>query len=73
MEKEKKEAVLVLQGNNGNVEKKNEGSHVGSPEVQAKTDGTIKDIEKKTGTRVGEPARQAIYDGIGTGAASAEE
>jgi len=50
-----------------------ERAQVGSPEVQAKTDGTIKDIEKKTGTSVGEPARQAIYDGIGTGAKSAEE
>jgi hypothetical protein len=50
-----------------------EGDLVGSPEIQAKTDGTIKDIEKKIGTTVGEPAKQAIHDGVKTGAASAEE
>ncbi len=65
-----KSGLKTYDGGAGNKE---ESAPVGSPEVQAKTDGTIKDIEKKTGTTVGEPEKQAIYDGIGTGAASAEE
>jgi len=37
------------------VEKKNKAVQIGSPEVQAQTDGTIKNIEKKTRISVCEP------------------
>ena len=36
----------------------------GEPEVQAIADGTIKQNERAIGHKIGEPARQAIHDGI---------
>ncbi|KAK5945782.1 hypothetical protein PMZ80_002990 [Knufia obscura] len=68
-----KKEVADLKSHAGGTGNDKQASQVGSPEVQAKVDGTIKDVEKKTGTTVGEPEKQAIYDGIATGAPSAEE
>ena len=41
-----------------------EQAKTGEPEVQAIADGTIKQNERAIGHKIGEPARQAIHDGI---------
>lgn len=46
---------------------------IGSPEIQAKTDATIKEIEGKGEVAVGEPEGQAIHDGFEKSATSAED
>lgn len=45
----------------------------GSPEVQAKTDGTIKEIEGEYGVAVGKPEEQAVHDGFEKASASDED
>ena len=47
-----------------------EHAKTGEPEVQAIADGAIKQNEKVIGHKIGEPARQAIHDGIEQEAAS---
>ncbi|KAK5091972.1 hypothetical protein LTR70_006143 [Exophiala xenobiotica] len=53
--------------------KMTENGRVGNPEIQAKTDGTIKETEGEYGIAVGEPEGQAVYDGFEKASASAED
>jgi len=46
---------------------------VGNPEIQAKTDSTIKETEGEYGIAVGEPEEQAVHDGFEKASASAED
>jgi len=56
-----------------NVAKEKQGGRVGSPELQARTDGYTMRMEKESGGTVEEPEGQAIHEGSEKADASTDE
>lgn len=59
------DGVVDNSDGDGSVEESKTGAaRIGSPEIQAKTDAAIKEAEMASGTKMGEPERQAVHDAI---------